>query len=288
MDRTIRLVLAGAALLTSLACGITVNLPVDEIATGPTETMPISVDYPATEPASLKLNFGAGELALRPGPGEKLVEGNASYNIADFEPVIDVGVSQANISTGDLEINGIPKMSGKVENKWDLQLGSRPLALEILAGAYSGNFELGGLKLNSLSVTDGAADVRLRFSTPNPVEMEHLRYQTGASNVSIYGLANANFKSMIFRAGAGEYLLDFSGTLKQDAVVTIETGLSQVVIAVPEGVPAKVITAGELMDVQTEGGWEKQENGYGLSGTGPTLTITLDMGAGSLQLKSLK
>jgi len=53
--------------------------------------------------------------------------------------------------------------------------------------------------------------------------METLRYVTGASNLKLSNLANANFASMIFEAG-GNYSLDFSGELRQDAVVTIEAG----------------------------------------------------------------
>jgi len=98
--------------------------------------------------------------------------------------------------------------------------------------AYSGDIELGGLALKSLDVTDGAAEVSMRFSSPNLVEMDRLRYQTGASEVTLHGLANANFTSLIFRSGAGNYILDFSGSLTRDAVATVESGFSQIVIIV--------------------------------------------------------
>ena len=52
------------------------------------------------------------------------------------------------------------------------------------------------------------------------------------------GLANANFSTMIFSSGAGDYTLDFSGDLQRDATVTITTGLSNLKLVVPKGVAA--------------------------------------------------
>jgi hypothetical protein len=88
--------------------------------------------------------------------------------------------------------------------------------LKINAGAYKGLFDFGGLAISSLEITDGASDTELAFSTPNLLEMETLRFVTGASKLEIKGLANANFESMTFRGGAGDFKLDFSGQLKRD------------------------------------------------------------------------
>ena len=45
--------------------------------------------------------------------------------------------------------------------------------------------------------------------------MSILRYETGASTVKLNGLANANFGTLIFSGGAGDYTLDFSGDLQR-------------------------------------------------------------------------
>ncbi len=178
----------------------------------------------------LSLTFGAGELDLQPGAETALVSGTATYNVVDFKPKIKVDKQQVRLETGNLDIHGIPNFnSNDIKNKWDLKLGDQPMQLKINAGAYQGDFELGGLALKSLEVNDGAAETRLKFSDPNKTEMETLRYVTGASSVKLSGLANANFTSMIFRSGAGDYTLDFSGELQRDAVVTVESGFSQLI-----------------------------------------------------------
>ena len=275
------------ALLT-IACSIfTINLPTDEITTGPTQTEEIRVPEPDAEVAELTFNFGAGKLELQPGAQDALVSGTVTYNVQDLKPKVKTDGEKITIETGDLEIQGIPKFSSRdVVNDWDFMLSDMPTRLTINAGAYEGDLELGGLSLQSLEVNDGAADAAIKFSEPNQVEMESLRYTTGASNLKLIGLANAHFASMIFRGGAGNYSLDFSGQLTQDAAVTIEAGMGQVTLIVPEGVSARVIFKGSLVEVKTSGDWQKSGDTYLLEGSGPTLTINVDMAAGQLELKT--
>jgi hypothetical protein len=115
--------------------------------------------------------------------------------------------------------------------------------------------------------------------------MNILRYDTGASQATLSGLANANFRAMDFRSGAGDYRLDFSGDLQQDADVTIKSGLSSIVIVVPEGTPATVRFEGGLANVDRSGAWRLSGSVYSLPGEGPELTITVEIGAGNLELR---
>jgi len=272
--------------LTSLACGITINLPLEEITTGPTQEEKIEIPQPDAAMAELSLVFGAGELYLEPGAGEGLVSGVATYNIKDLKPTIKVENEQVQIETGSLEISGIPKLSKDIENIWDFKLGDMPIDLKINAGAYKAELDFGGLSIKSLEIGDGAAEVELNFSELNKIEMEMFRYVTGASNVKLEGLANANFSSMIFRGGAGDYRLEFSGELQRDAVVTIESGVSQVVIIVPEGVNARLYFKGGLTNVDVSGAWSGSGDTFTLEGEGPKLIINIDMGAGNLKLQT--
>jgi len=114
--------------------------------------------------------------------------------------------------------------------------------------------------------------------------MDELRYETGASSVTLTGLANANFTDLIFKGGAGDYTLDFSGTLQRDASVDVTTGVSSLRIVIPEGMTAKVTVDSAISDVDTEGTWTTSGDTYETSGSGPTLTINVDMGVGSLKL----
>jgi N-terminal domain of toast_rack, DUF2154 len=286
MKQTIIVFMIAALAVVSLSCGLTVNIPVDRVTTGLTRTEDINIPAPDTDEINLILSFGAGEFKLDGGADDVLVSGTARYNVDEFKPEVTIEGNDVRLESGDLQIEGIPSISDDVENEWDLELGDQLMNLEINSGAYKGDFDLGGLSLKSLKISDGAADVRLKFSKPNRVEMESIRYQTGASNVRLTGLANANFTSMVFRSGAGNYSLDFSGELQRDADVDIESGISQVSIIVPEGYSAKVIFKGGFSNIETHGAWQKSGDNYLLDGSGPTLTITVEMGAGNLILRT--
>ncbi|HUG35168.1 MAG TPA: toast rack family protein, partial [Anaerolineales bacterium] len=188
--------------LGSMACGFSVDLPTQREA-GPDVEETISVEVPDSDETRLSLSFGAGELKLSSG-SKNLVDGTALYNVADFKPEIIEDGADITIKQGDFD--GIP-LFDNMKNLWDLQLGKAPMDLVIEAGAYEGTLDLGGLSLKSLTVNDGAADVELSFTQPNLVEMSQFTYTTGASEVKMEGLANANFKTFVFNGGAGDYTL---------------------------------------------------------------------------------
>lgn len=263
--------------LTSLACGFTINLP-EAPKAGPDVKESITVADPGSDEARLTLTFGAGDLTLSPG-AKDLVEGTAIYNIKDLKPEIEQSDSTIEIKQGDLK--SLPPLDN-VKNEWDLKLGNTPLDLTIKAGAYDGKLELGGLALKNLTVKDGASNVDLSFNEPNQTEMSVLRYETGASNVKLTGLANANFSTLMFSGGAGNYTLDFSGELQRDAVVTIEAGLGDLSLAIPEKVHAVVTVEGTAVNVNHSSGWSQNGQEYIQNGSGSTLTILVKMAAGNL------
>lgn len=267
--------------LASMACGFNINIP-ERAQPGPEVTEDILIPYPKEEDASLKLSFGAGELSLAPG-ADYMVDGTATYNYEQVKPVIVTDGGNVNIKMGETNLNFLPSYND-LKNEWDLKLGSQPMDLSIESGAYTGKFEFGGLALTSLTVKDGAADVELAFSEPNQTDMSIFSYATGASNVSLKGLANANFTLFDFSAGAGDYTLDFSGELQRDASIKVEVGLSNVIIIVPDGVDAIVTVESGASNVSAGSGWSRSGNVYKQAGEGPTLTFVVEMGAGNLTL----
>jgi hypothetical protein len=265
--------------LSALACGANFALP-QPATPGPDQTDQISVSLSGGGQTRLTVSFGAGDLTLAPG-AVNLVQGTATYNVPDLKPQIRTQGNAIEIKQGDLST--LPYPAG-IKNTWDLELGGAPMDLTINAGAYRGEFELGGLSLTGLTVKDGAASVNLSFTRPNLSEMPLLRYETGASTVKLHGLANANFSTMIFNSGAGDYTLDFSGRLKRSATVTISTGLSNLILVIPDGVAANVTVESGASNVNAGAGWTQNGSAYSQSGSGPTLTFVVKTGAGNLTL----
>ncbi|MEW6240042.1 MAG: toast rack family protein [Chloroflexota bacterium] len=267
--------------LITAACGFRFDLP-ESVTVGEDVTDAINVPVPASEPVRLELDFGAGSLTLAPGAAPALVEGTATYNITDLKPEITTTAGTVQIEQGNYSFQSGPL--GDIKNIWDLKLGDAPMELVVNAGAYEGRFEFGGLALTGLTVRDGAADVDLSFSSPNAAEMSILRYETGASNVRLTGLGNANFTTLSFNSGAGDYTLDFSGEFQRDATATIESGLSNLILVIPEGVNARVTVESGVANINAGSGWSQSGNVYTQSGEGPTLTILVKTGAGNLTL----
>ena len=265
--------------LASLACGFSVNIPTPPTP-GPEVTDEIAVAVPDTDKPRLKISFGAGELKLSPGAGDMLVEGTATYDIPNFKPEIIENGGDVEIKQGQIKTLNVSDF----KNEWDLNLGKTPLDLEINAGAYKGRYEFGGLALTSLTIKDGASDVEVSFSESNPTEMSVFRYETGASSVRLTGLANANFSTLIFNGGAGEYTLDFSGELQQDATARVEGGFGNMNLVIPEGVDANVSVEGGPVNVNHSSGWGQNNHTYTQEGSGPTLTIIVKMGAGNVTI----
>ena len=265
--------------LATLACGFSVDIP--SVPTpGPEVTDEISVAVPKPSETRLKFSFGAGELSLSPGAKDVLVEGTATYNIPNFKPQIEIDGGNVEIKQGEFKTLNV----NDLKNNWDLKLGATPMDLEIDAGAYQGRYDFGGLALKSLTIKDGTSDVDLVFSAPNQTEMSVLRYETGASNVELTGLGNANFSTLIFNGGAGDYTLDFSGELEQDATTRVETGFGELNLVIPEGVDARVTVEGGAVNVNHSSGWGQSNRTYTQESSGPTLTVIVKMGAGNVTI----
>jgi hypothetical protein len=208
------------------------------------------------------------------------VEGTATYNIPNFKPEINEGTDYVEIKQGEIKTLNVTDF----KNEWDLMLGETPMELEINAGAYQGRYEFGGLALTGLTIKDGASDVEVSFSEPNLTEMSVFRYETGASNVELTGLANANFETLFFNGGAGDYTLDFSGELRQDATARVEGGFGDMKLVIPEDVDARVTVEGGAININHSSGWGQSNHTYTQNGSGPTLTIIVKMGAGNVTI----
>ena len=267
--------------LATMACGFGIDLP-DRPQVGPDIKESITVQDPDSETTHLSISFGAGKLKLSSG-ADNLVDGTVVYNVADLKPEVNESGSNVEIKQGNL--TSLPPIKD-IKNEWDLQLGAAPMELVLAAGAYEGTIELGGLSLKSLDVKDGASHVDLSFSKPNLVEMSILQYATGASDVKLKGLSNANFSTMTFSGGAGNFTLDFSGDLQRDAVITIDSGFGNVSLMVPKDVNAKVTVESAAVNINHGANWTQSGKEYVQEGSGPTLTFIVKMAAGNLLMSN--
>jgi predicted membrane protein len=114
--------------------------------------------------------------------------------------------------------------------------------------------------------------------------MNTFTFTTGASSAELFGLANANFETMTISAGAGDYTLDFSGSLSRDATVDIKAGVSNIKIIIPASMNARINNLGIVTNINTRGTWLLSDNTYTTEAEGPMLTINLNVSVGNVSL----
>ena len=268
--------------ITSLACSFNVNLP--RVTTADEKIFEIIEAIPEDrESSELEIGMGAGRLNIT-GGSDIWVSGDVKYNVSLWNPKISHTAYGMKITQETKKQLAIP--DNKVINDWNIAIGDHPTDLEINAGAYQGNLDLTGIPITKLRISDGASQANIRFDSLNPVIMISFHYSTGASQIDIKGLSNANFEKMVFEGGPGSYTLDFSGDLQRDTDIEINYGLGDVKIIIPKGVPAYVKVDGGLNNVELRGTWNVSGNEYTVTGTGPQLYFEVKMGIGNLQLIS--
>jgi hypothetical protein len=251
---------------------------------------PIHIAYPSESSPHLRIALGACRFVARPGEGEEWVAGTYS-DPTDRRPLrIVEGEEGVTITEAEPSFERIQAVFGGVP-RYELEFGKgRPFALTIETGASDFDLDLGGVPLSRLMVRQGAGKFELGFPQPNPEPMELLEISSGAAAIELENLANANFSEMRLSGGAASYELDFGGVLSRDAEVSIETGISGVVVSVPSSTAARVDAETTLGRVDVGDGFSKREGSFStesaLSGDGPVLRIRAGVRLGSLQLRT--
>ncbi len=116
-----------------------------------------SVDPGNAQSVRAHLMMGAGELNVT-GGADALMEGEFSYNVADWKPEVNYDVSG---DTGELSVeqgSGVGvRLGGEARNEWDLRLNDEvPTELRVEMGAGESDLDLDSLTLTGLDLQMGA------------------------------------------------------------------------------------------------------------------------------------
>jgi hypothetical protein len=232
----------------------------------------------------IKINLGGANITV--GSNEDtLVQGTVQYNVPELKPEVITGSNQIEIKMGSFD--GV--LPSDVKNEWDLKLGQGLLTnLTVAIGTSKGQWDLGGLSLKTLNWSQGAADVNLRFSQPNPVSLDNFTLNSGAGKLTVQGLGNANIHTANFTSGAGQLDLTFDGKLSQDAAIKLKSGVTGMTIY-SGGNPIQLVkTDGGLSSINN-GSWSKSGETYTSpewnNSSGPKIIIQLELSVGSLDLR---
>lgn len=154
MNRNLPAVAAILSFCLTSACHM------EQIETGPPETMPVSIDAGTSDRANVELQMAAGEMRVS-GGASKLMEGTLEYNVGRMKPEVSVSRNGVHTVITIHQPEGTNSF-GKVHNRWDLQLSNKVLLdLIVNCGAGQARMNLGDVLLRDLKVQMGAGQMDL-------------------------------------------------------------------------------------------------------------------------------
>jgi hypothetical protein len=191
-----------------------------------------------------RLEYAAGSLRIAPGRGPELYRMDLSYDEDRYLPVSDFDASTGSVVLGlrPSGEGGVRVVSRKQLNQIGVvALSPRvDLALDLTLGAVDADVELGGLRLNRLTMKTGASRTVLRFSRPNGVRCEQASFSAGAAEISLVGLGNSRCDEIVFEGGMGKVLLDFAGSWSSSARVDVKMVMGELTLRLPRRVGVRI------------------------------------------------
>ncbi len=209
----------------------------------------------------VRVEFGAGELTLRPGEPSLLYRATYDFDERSVRP-------ELSYDRGRLEVG----MEGTGNRRFRLGDGSHnalnlalstgvPIDLGIDFGAGEADLDLSGIAIRRLEVNTGASESRIRVDEPNPEPMSAAIINVGAADFSLRGLGNLNASRVELHAGMGSVTLDLDGAWQADARLEVDMGLGALKIRVPEGLGARIRLDNVLTTIQADG-FEREGREY--------------------------
>ncbi|MDX9758063.1 MAG: hypothetical protein RBU27_02785 [Bacteroidota bacterium] len=201
-----------------------------------------------------KINGGYGTVHLRRGDGPMLLsvrESNAKNREAPPEIRVDYRVEDGiGFLTVDMGNDGRDEMNllscllnGRGERTWDVTLaGGIPIRLDMTMGAGTATVDLTDIHLRAFHLDAGAGTVLLHADRPNAEDIGHVTISAGVGALRAERLGNLRFNELAFEGGIGEYRIDCSGALPDNAKVVSDVGVGTLTIVLPRDVGAKAIT----------------------------------------------
>jgi len=256
--------LRGVALLAMVAVILAASGCGGGVRVGELRTESENVELGGAASVRVEIEIAAGELDVSGGATE-LLEASFAYNVAELKPEVDFSGGTLSVRTPDVKVRGASLWDlDEYRYEWDLRLNEDvPMDLRVELGAGRADLKLGGLDLTSLDVQRGAGEVMVDLSGP-----------ASPTKLSISG-------------GAGSVTVDLSGAWQNDLQATIEGGLGNRTLILPNDVGVRVKVEVGVGGVDATGLTKEGEyytnDAYGHSDV--TLNIQVDGGVGDTELR---
>jgi hypothetical protein len=194
-----------------------------------------------TGAVSVRVEYGAGRLEIRPTSGGSLYEMKLKYDAERSEPSTRYDPAARSLVLGirshNMSMHGNNNESGSMHAELSTKV---PMDLTLELGAAEADVQLGGLRLTDLSVKTGAADVGIRFDQPNPDRVRTMSLEVGAASLKLTRAGNSGVERVTANIGVGALDLDLGGELTHDVEVTANFAMGAFTLRVPADVGVSI------------------------------------------------
>jgi hypothetical protein len=165
-----------------------------------------------------------------------------------------------------------------------------PVFFDVEYGAGKAMLDVTGLQVKGMQISTGASSVSLECSEPNRIVAQKISIESGVSKFTAHRLSNLNFRSLKFEGGVGTYKLDFGGSVRQDAEISVEVGLGSIILDVPKSVPEQLFYDDNwLSSFSVDDDFDKKQSGLyqtaSFDDAKERLTFHIDAGLGSVKVR---
>ncbi|MFT5171570.1 MAG: hypothetical protein ACI9BD_001347 [Candidatus Marinamargulisbacteria bacterium] len=214
------------------------------------------------ESLSTQIDFVSGELQVFPLYSDSLYKFDAFYKVHKVKPLVkfETGVP----ARLDIRLKKYQKLGLSSRSFWNLGLNrhvSHDIFIQSKASKQTLNFT--GIPVERLKVDAGASRIYMYFNEVNPIEMERLYLDLGASDCRIFGLSNSRSKKVDIFGGTGLYSIDFSGRQTASSNVNIHGGVGRAKLIIPPNINARITFEGRVLtSLDIQGFIKSNKNEY--------------------------
>ena len=227
-----------------LGLWLTIALAIPVIVVAISERHFFEVEHDNEAELLASLDIALGSVRLQKADEDYLFQAEVVLQsdriVPDFEYRVngDRGRLDVDLSTvKDADDNvSLPDLGSVKDAKWNLYFGDAvPIDMKLELGGTASSLNFSGIPLRTLRLSLEASQGTVVFNEPNPVKMDYLRIESGASELSVRGLGYARADRMRFEGGMGKFDLDFSENAEalRGSIADIEIGMASIDIRLP-------------------------------------------------------
>jgi len=203
---------------------------------------------------NVNVEYGAGRLRVAPAAAGYLYQMELRFDERSMHPVTEYDRAAGALRLG---IRGSERGNHTLhhdEGRANIALAPTvPTSLHLAFGAGDADVRLGGLALDAVEISTGAAQAHISFDQPNRIAARRVRLEAGAAELTVTGLANARAEQIEFEGGVGETTLDFGGTWTRSARAMVKVGIGSLTLRLPRGLGVRLHKDSFLSSFDTGG-----------------------------------